>query len=91
MKVQQLRQNLHLQIDQADPSLLRILNTLVSAYIREQTLQNSISKDDIPSYNFSRKPLTAEDLKAEIQESRAAYEKGNYYTLEDLEKDMETW
>lgn len=90
MEVQQLRQNLHLHIDQADPSLLRILNTLVAAYVREQAMKKKTIKEEVPVYNPSMKRSTTKGLKIEIQESRAVYEKGDFYSLEDLEKEMET-
>ena len=92
MGVEQIREVLHLRIEQADESFLRILHAMTEAYASEY-LEDSQIVDEVimaipPSSNWHK--LSREDLKAELAEANSEYERGEYTTLEELENDSET-
>lgn len=91
MEVQQLKATLHQQIEQAEASFLRILLAMTEAYLKEQKNEVAISANPKPSASSERKVMTMEELKDEIRTSQAEFERGEFYTVEALEQDMESW
>jgi len=95
MGVDLIKERLHLRIEQADEKLLSVLDqfteTLFAAYHNEDT---QVITDEqimaIPPSPTWRK-LSREELRAELDEANAEYERGEYVTLEELEKESETW
>ncbi len=81
MGAEQIKKVLHLRIEQADESFLRILYAMTEAYIRE--LEEDALDAEIMSIPPSPdwKPLTEEELMARLEASSAQVEKGDYITL----------
>lgn len=95
MGIDQIKERLHLRIEQADEKLLSVLDqfteTLFAAYHSEDT---QVITDEqimaIPPSPTWRK-LSKEELRTELDEANAEYERGEYITLDELEKESETW
>lgn len=79
----QARRNLHKQIDRLDERFLNAVYAMVEEY-----LKNSFSEDD---YTKPGKPMSLNTYKKRIKEVEAQFEKGEFITQEDLEKEMEKW
>lgn len=91
MGAEQIKEILHLRIEEADESFLRILHAMTEAYKQEQeaaALEAEIMS--IPP-NPDWKPMTQEEMMAHLEESEAQIERGEYVTLEELRKESEQW
>jgi hypothetical protein len=79
-------------IEQADAKLLHLMHAVAQAYIAPSE-EEEITDEQImaipPSPDW--KPMTKTELLAEIEEANAQIERGEYVTLEELEKEMEQW
>lgn len=93
MGAEQIKDILHLRIEQADESFLRILHAMTEAYASEHLEESQITDEMIMAIPPSPKwrKLSKEELKGELDEANAEYERGEYTTLEELEKESETW
>lgn len=93
MGAEQIREILHLRIEQADETFLRILHAMTEAYASEYLEDSQITDEMImtipPSSNWYK--LSREDLKAELEEANSDFERGDYTTLEELENESEKW
>ena len=92
MGAEQIKKVLHLRIEQADESFLRILYAMTEAYASEH-LEEEITDEQVMAIppNPEWKRLTKAELKAEIDEANAEFERGESITLEELEKEAEQW
>ena len=82
---------LHLRIEQADEKLLAVLAQMTEILFRNyqsEVMENSPQEDRVPSW---AKPLTAAESLADLREGLAAYEGGQYVTLEEARKEAATW
>ena len=95
MGIDQIKERLHLRIEQADEKLLRVLDQFAETLFAEYHSDESkpITDEQImaipPSPNWRK--MSREELRAELDEANAEYERGEYVTLEELEKESETW
>lgn len=94
MDAVQLRISLLQRIEQADEKLLRVINSVVDAvtdeYVTEAEEQTE-EVDQIAANEAKLKPMTKAEMKAELDEAMAQYERGEYYTLEEVEKESSKW
>lgn len=92
MGAEQIKKILHLRIEQASESFLRILYAMTEAYANEH-LGGEPGDKQIEALlaNMDLQPMTQEELIKEIELANAQIDKGNYTTLEDLEKEMDQW
>ena len=68
-----------------DESFLKAVHSMLDTYLKEQ-------EDPIIGYDVGGNPKRASVMKALYDEEvRAAREEGKFITLEELEKEMETW
>jgi hypothetical protein len=68
-----------------DESFLKVVHSMLNTYLKEQ-------EDPIIGYDVDGNPKRASVMQAVYDEEvRAAREEGKFITLEDLEKEMETW
>ncbi|MEM1216244.1 MAG: hypothetical protein AAGJ82_11190, partial [Bacteroidota bacterium] len=68
-----------------DESFLKVVHSMLGTYVQEQ-------EDPIIGYDVEGNPKRASVMKrVYAEEIRAAREEGAFITLEDLEKEMETW
>lgn len=94
MSTAEKRETLRQRIDEIDDKFLRVLYTMVEAYVAEQEEEEEDLSDEriaaiVAASDY--KPMTKEALHAEIKEGFEQIERGEYYTVEELEKDMEQW
>jgi len=93
MSLAQIREELHQRIDLADERLLRMVYVMTEAYLEEEEeddpeLAAAIAKsDELGPW----KQMTEEELLEDLKESIAQADRGEYISLEDLEKEMEQW
>ena len=92
MGADQIKKVLHLRIEQADERFLRILYAMTEAYASEH-LEEEITDEQVMAIppNPEWKRLTKAELKAEIDEANAEFERGESITLDELEKEAEQW
>ncbi|MFH1321240.1 MAG: hypothetical protein ABII90_11405 [Bacteroidota bacterium] len=64
-----------------DERFLKIVHALAKAY----------RKDEIVAYTADGIPLTKEQYIKEIEEAEAQIERGEYITMEELEKESKKW
>ena len=91
MSTSQIRNALHLKIEQIDERFLRVMYAMAETYLKEKAdadLEQQVGNIP-PDANW--KPLTEAELMERLAASSAEYEKGNYMTFEELEKESEQW
>ena len=67
-----------------DESFLKVVHSMLGTYIKEQ-------EDPIIGYDVDGVPLYASVAKKLFKEQLEGVERGEFVTIEDLEKEMETW
>ena len=85
MSTEQIREVLHLRIEQADERLLSVLSeiteSLFKSYQPEALEENRQQR--IAAYEAGLKPITKEELVARAEESNRAIEAGEHVAIED--------
>ncbi len=85
MSTAEIRADLIKRIANLDERFLEAMHLMAVAY-------DSKSEDPIIGYDIDGKPKYASVMKAIYDEEvRAAREDGKFITIEELEKEMETW
>ena len=79
----QLRTEINTYLDQIDSSFLRVVHSMLSTYVEE--------KNTILGYKTSGEPLLAEEAKTVFKKRLEVMDEGDYLTVEELEKESETW
>ncbi len=93
MNVELIKKRLFLRIEQADEKLLRVLDNLSEKLFDEyhDDVGKEMSDDEImalPAPPWA-KPLTQRESIADLREALAEYERGEYVSLEELDKEAE--
>jgi hypothetical protein len=92
MSLAQIREELHQRIDLADEHLLMMVYDVMTELDQEEEedaeLAQIIAKHD---QDGPWKQMTEEELMEELKESIAEIRRGEYISIEDLEKEMEAW
>jgi hypothetical protein len=92
MSLAQIREELHQRIDLADEHLLMMVYDVMTELDQEEEedaeLAQIIAKHD---QDGPWKQMTEEELMEELKESIAEADRGEYISIEDLEKEMEEW
>lgn len=83
MSTAEKRATLHQRIDELDEKFINAIYAMVETYVNDE--------NQIVAYEPDGKPITLNELKSRIKQSEEDYKTGNYITLEDLEKEMESW
>lgn len=65
-------------------SFLKVVHSMLSTYVQGQ-------EDPIIGYETDGTPVTASAFLEQADEAMAAVERGEYITLEELEKESEEW
>lgn len=86
MSAVEIRAEIQLYLEQVkDESFLKVVHSMLDTYVKE-------NKDPIIGYDIEGNPKRASVMKRIYDEEvRAAREEGTFTSIEDLEKDMETW
>ena len=95
MGVSLLKKRLFLRIEQADEKLLRVLDQFAETLFKEYYGDEDRELSDeelmaLPAPAWA-KPLSKEESLADLREALAEYERGDYITLEELDKEAEAW
>lgn len=69
--------------------LLRIRDISVIEQVRELLMKNE--KYPVVGYEANGKPITHQGFIDKIQQAEKEYEQGKYQTIEELEKESESW
>jgi len=93
MNVELIKKRLFLRIEQADEKLLRVLDQFSEKLFDEyhDDVGKELSDDEImalPAPPWA-KPLTQRESIADLREALAEYERGEYVSLEELDKEAE--
>jgi hypothetical protein len=89
MSAEQLKERLHLRIEQADERMLRALDQFAETlFVEYYGTEEDITVLPAPPW---AKPLTEEESVADLQEALAEYERGEYTSLDDIDKEAEAW
>lgn len=86
MGAEQIKEILHLRIEQADESFLRILHAMTEAYASEHLEESKEQR--IASYEASLKPMTKEELVARALASQEDIEAGRLHDIEEVEQKL---
>lgn len=91
MSTSQLKNALHLKIEQIDDRFLRVMYAMAETYLKEK--EDALLETEIESIqpDESWKPMTETEMMERLAASSAEFEKGNYLTLDELEKESEQW
>jgi orotate phosphoribosyltransferase-like protein len=81
----ELRADLHRHIDRLDDKFISIVHAMVDAYLEQQ------EDDPIIGYSVDGIPMYASVAKREFKARLEAVDRGEFITLEELEKESETW
>ncbi len=92
MGVDVMKQQLIERIQNGDEQLIRVMFA-VSEALEESTQREEITDEMIMAIppDPTMKRLTEEELLARLEASSAQVERGEYVTIEELEKEMEEW
>jgi hypothetical protein len=83
MKALEKRDYIHSHLHQIDEEFINDLYQKMYSIIEE--------KDPIVGYDASGRPIHKSQFIADIKEAEAQIERGEYITIEDLEKESEKW
>ncbi len=83
MNLEQLRQKMHTYIEHADEKILRMMNAIANEYSQE-------NDDEVVGYLLGQ-PITKKQMLKELKEAEAEIERGEYITIEELEKEAKEW
>ena len=86
----QLRTNLLQQIEQADEKLLRVISSVLEA-VKVEYVAKEAEEEAVVNYADHLEPMTRQEMKDELAEAMTDYERGDYVTLEEMEKESATW
>lgn len=81
----QIRTEVHKMVDRLDETLLAAIHSML------QTYEQKKEDDPIVGYDLNGLPLRASLLKEELLRELEGVEKGQFITIEDLEKKSEQW
>ncbi len=81
----EMKADLHRYIDLLDDKFVAIVHAMMDTYIEQQ------SEDPIIGYDIDGNPMFASVAKREFKARLDAVDRGEYITLEELEKESETW
>lgn len=94
MSAEQLKERLHLRIEQADEKLLGVLadmaERLFEAY-QPQALDPTDVSQQQTDYSRHLRPLSREAMTKEIDKAMEDYENGRYVTLDESSKEADSW
>ena len=83
MRVAELRNQLHDYINFADEQFLNMVYSMVK--------ENKKSSNIVIGYHPDGAPITKMELLNDIKEAEEQIERGEYLTIEELEKEAKNW
>jgi len=91
MSTAQIKEVLHRRIEEVDERFLKVMYAMAETYMEEieDAELEAIVNNMPPNPNWKR--MTKAELVAEIEEADAQIDRGEFFTSEELEKEMEKW
>ncbi|MES2238767.1 MAG: hypothetical protein V4497_00765 [Bacteroidota bacterium] len=86
MGLPELKQKIHLQIENADERLLRIVSSVFDNYLNEDAVSESTV-----AYNTTGKPLSLKEYNKEIDKGIDDFKNGKTISHEQLLKEIKSW
>ncbi|MCH2084994.1 MAG: hypothetical protein MK226_21585 [Saprospiraceae bacterium] len=88
MSAAQIRAEIDSYLDQVkDENFLKVVHLMLNSYVKVQEPEN----DPIIGYEIDGTAVHASTARKEFEADIEAARRGEYITLEDLEKEAETW
>lgn len=95
----QKKELLHLRIEQANEQMLDALAEMAETLFKTwqpEVIQEAADEEKTEAelaavYAKHLKPMTRQEMKDELTEAMADYERGDYVTLEEMKKESATW
>jgi hypothetical protein len=81
MGVQQLREEIHEFINQADERFLKMVYAMSKEY----------NESDVAGYNVDGSAITKKDLIKRAKAASVRVKSGNFFTQEEVEKEIKNW
>ncbi len=90
MSIDQLKETIHLRIEQADDKMLRVFAQLVETMFSEYQPEVFTEKKQqrIDTYEASLKPMTKEELISRAQASNEDIKAGRVHNLEEVKAEL---
>ena len=85
MSTVKMRAKVHQMIDEVDNTLLEAIHAMLETYQKRQ------EGDSVTGYELDGTPVTASMLEEQADEAMDQVARGEYITLEELEKESEEW
>jgi hypothetical protein len=84
MSAIELREEINRYLNQVDEGFLKVVHSMLDTYVREKD-------DPIIGYEIDGTAVRASEARRQFIADIEAAKRGEYITLEDLEKESETW
>lgn len=90
MGVDQIKERLHLRIEQADEKMLQVLDELAESLFKnyQPDASEQSRQERIAAYEENLKPMTKEELVARALASQADIEAGRIHDLEEVKRTL---
>jgi hypothetical protein len=91
MSILQLKEALHLRIEQVDERFLKVIYAMMETYLKEQedaAMQAAI-ENTAPGTEWQ--PLTEDELLQRLEEALTQYKSGDFKSIDEVIKDVEKW
>jgi len=85
MSTVEMRTEVHQMIDEVDNALLEAIHAMLGTYKKRQ------EEDLILGYDADGKPLHVNEAKKLFKAELEGVKRGEYMTIEEFEKESETW
>jgi hypothetical protein len=81
MSTQEIKNELHQYIDNADLTFLKMVQAMSKAY----------NKEAIVGYDIDGTPISEQHLKNRVKAASKRVKSGDFITQEEIEKEIENW
>ena len=85
MSATEIRSEVHQIIDSLDEGFLRVLHSMLDAYVRQQ------EQDLVFGYDIEGRPILAHEATEKYLAIIEEMKRGHVVTVEQLEREAETW
>jgi hypothetical protein len=91
MSLEQLKEALHLRIEQIDERFLKVMYAMAETYLKEQ--EEAALEKRVNEVETSKdwQPMTEEELMTRLEAASEEYKRGEYKTVEEIRKESEQW
>jgi len=83
MSTNEIRKSLHRYIDQLDGRFLSAMYSMLNTYLEK--------KHEVVGYRADGTPISKDELIKDLQEAEDQITRGEYLTIDELEKESEDW